>query len=395
MRIKKNQIQAFIIILAGFALLITGILWKGYITKKSSFLFGEKKLIIFEIDTEAVLSFETRETINNMRTKLKTHAISYEMINQKAFNRIEVQGLIKDQEVKLRNILLQDFPEWDSTILNNTASLNLKKESQLRLIKDAVAQDHSIIKKRLDKMNISTLTHEYGKNRIVIDFTNIANTEQVIKVIESRANLEFREVSSGPFESKSLALKEYSNQIPDDLEIIKINTDYMSDKYDLKMRYYVLKNEVVVSGGDLQSVKASRDMYGQPAIGIRLTPESAEKFKKYTSVSIGKKLAIVFDDQIIMAPIIHDRIPGDMVINGRFTRSSVDRIVLLLRSGTLAAPLKMVGKKTIPESPEVPKKAAYLPWLLIGIGMFLMIIGMLLFLRRRSSNTTYPETDKK
>jgi preprotein translocase subunit SecD len=130
------------------------------------------------------------------------------------------------------------------------------------------------------------------------------------------------EVVSGPFDSQQSALKKYGNQLPDDLEIAPASPKGMAKGW------FLLKAEPIVSTKDLESVNRVRDAWGNPAIGISLKPESAEKMKAYTTANQGKRLAIMLDNQVISTPAIAGVISKDTMITGHFTMDEVSELII-------------------------------------------------------------------
>jgi hypothetical protein len=133
------------------------------------------------------------------------------------------------------------------------------------------------------------------------------------------------EVVAGPFDSQKSALKQYGNQLPDDLEIAPPSPKGMVKGW------FLLKAEPIVSTKDLESVNRDKDPLGIPAISISFKPESAEKMKAYTTANRGKRLAIMLDNQVISAPAIAGVISKNSMIRGHFTLDEVNEIIMQLK----------------------------------------------------------------
>lgn len=133
------------------------------------------------------------------------------------------------------------------------------------------------------------------------------------------------EVVSGPFDSQQSALKQYGNQLPDELEIAAASPKGMVKGW------FLLKAEPIVGTKDLESVNRGTSPHGEPAISISFKLESAEKMKAYTTANRGKRLAILLDNQVISAPVIGGVISKDSMITGHFTMDEVNEIIMQLK----------------------------------------------------------------
>ena len=108
----------------------------------------------------------------------------------------------------------------------------------------------------------------------------------------------------------------------------------------------------------------------QTVVSFSLDRVGTKKFAKATSNGIGRKLAIILDNKIISAPVIRDAIIGGKgQISGDFTFQSATDLALLLRSGSLPAPLNIIEERTV--GPDLGQDS-------IDAGLFSLIIGFVL-----------------
>ena len=83
---------------------------------------------------------------------------------------------------------------------------------------------------------------------------------------------------------------------------------------------------------------------------FKLKPKAAQAFGKATSDNIGRAFAIVFDGRIVSAPrIVTPITAGNGEITGSFTPEEADHMAIILRSGALPAPLKLLKSTVVPE----------------------------------------------
>jgi preprotein translocase subunit SecD len=153
--------------------------------------------------------------------------------------------------------------------------------------------------------------------------------------------MEFLPVVSGPFPSIENALAEYNGTLPDELKVLK------SHSRNREKDYFIVKAYSVITGRDIKKAIKTKDQFGSPSVTFSLESEGANKMKMYTAANIGKKLAVVLDNRILTAPVIHDVLSYDLVVTGRFTIEEAEDLALMLRAGALPAPVTLLQEKII------------------------------------------------
>jgi preprotein translocase subunit SecD len=144
---------------------------------------------------------------------------------------------------------------------------------------------------------------------------------------------------------------------------------------------YVVKKQVLVSGGDLTDAQPGFDQRnGQPIVSFKFNTSGSRKFAQATIDNVKQPFAIVLDNKVISAPVIQEPITGGQgQISGNFTVQQANDLAILLRAGALPAPLTIIEERTVgpglgQDSIESGERAAY-------VGSILVIVFMLLTYR--------------
>jgi preprotein translocase subunit SecD len=88
--------------------------------------------------------------------------------------------------------------------------------------------------------------------------------------------------------------------------------------------------------------------YNEPYVGISFNSTGAKLFEQITGNNVKKRLAIILDNNVHSAPMIQDKISGgNAQITGSFTMDEAKDLSIVLRSGSLPAPLKMLQNVTV------------------------------------------------
>ncbi len=338
--------------------------------------------LILQVKTDEAIAVQTDTSATQLKSLFKDGSIKYERILRKSFNRIELSGTLFEDEKKIRDILDDDFRDWNYSFGGTQISMTLRPNVEQQMRDQAVEQALETIRNRVDEFGVAepTIQREgLSGDKLLVELPGVDNPERVKNLINVTAMLEFKAVVNGPFESEEAALKEYNGKLPDDLVIARTNPRRM-DK-----GVYVLSQAAAVTGRDLKGARRAQDQYGAPAVGFSFNNQGATKFERFTAANIGKRLSIVLDNRIESVATIQDVISSDGIIHGRFTVEEVDDIVLVLRSGSLPASMKYLEERTVGPSlgADSIKKGITAS---IG-GLILVILFMLVYYRAAGINS--------
>ena len=133
----------------------------------------------------------------------------------------------------------------------------------------------------------------------------------------------------------------------------------------------IVSKRIILSGDNLVDAQPRMDnQSNQTVVSFSLDRVGAKKFAKATSSGVGKRLAIILDGKIISAPnIVEPIIGGSGQITGDFTFQTATDLALLLRSGALPAPMKIIEERTV--GPDLGQDS-------INAGILSLIIGFIL-----------------
>lgn len=203
---------------------------------------------------------------------------------------------------------------------------------------DALNKVQEIIRRRMDAFGVSEpVIHTEGTNRIVVQLPGIKKKERAKALIVKTGFLEFRLVSDD--REKTLeAMK--GTQVPG-YELMYEEGEGIS--YPL-----LVKRRPEITGGSLKSTTPAVGQYGEPIVSFNLDSKGGKIFAIVTEQNVGRRLAIVLDNEVLMAPVIIRTITnGSGVIKGNFTQEEAQDIANVLNAGTLPAPVKIIEDRTV------------------------------------------------
>jgi preprotein translocase subunit SecD len=183
-------------------------------------------------------------------------------------------------------------------------------------------------------------------NRILVQLPGVDDPARVKDLISSTAFLEFQEVVAGPAPDRQSLLAGLGGTLAADSEILSGDRTGL-DGQVIGIEYWILKKAAIISGQELRSARRSQDEYGQSVVNFSTQPHAADKFGQYTGSHIGTRMAIVLDENVISAPVIESRIPGDGRITGNFSIEEAEDLALKLRAGALPATITYLEERTV------------------------------------------------
>ena len=222
-----------------------------------------------------------------------------------------------------------------STAADQHVHLSISDQAMQAESVQAVSQNMEIVRRRVDAMGTKEASiARQGADRIVIEAPGESDPEKLKDVVGKTAHLTFQMVDDTvtPEDLAAGRIPPGSVQLPSD------------EPYE---KTVVVKRRVLVDGQNLVSASPGFDQNGRPAIEFRFNGLGARRFADTTSQNVNKRFAIVLDNRVISAPnIIEPITTGSGQITG-VTQEYATNISLLLRSGALPAPMRVVQQNTV------------------------------------------------
>ncbi len=232
-----------------------------------------------------------------------------------------------DDDVEKTRKYVENLEKYFNIERNNNNSILSFKQSYINDTKKQInLKTIETIKKRLNKLNIKDILIKTEENdNIIIQVDELSNLKELRNLIERSAKLTFHIV-------------EEENSIGSN--ILKLSD--IRNSYELP-----IDKKPLLSGNFLTDINVSYNQ-GKPIINFKLDKIGSKKFAKITRENIGKMLAMVLDNKIITVPRISNEISdGVGSIAGNFSNKEANEIVLLLKAGSLLAPLNIIEEKKI------------------------------------------------
>ena len=220
----------------------------------------------------------------------------------------------------------------------------LKPVAEKRIQEFAIKQNITTLHNRINELAVSEpVIQQQGLDRIVVQLPGIQDTAKAKDILGRTATLEIRMVDDESSASPSTMEQAAKGQPP-------IGTEYYVERGG---RPLLVKKQVVLTGERLTDAQAGFDnQTHEPAVHLTLDSAGARIFKDVTRDNVGKRMAILLIEkgkgEVVTAPVIRTEIGGGRVqISGRMSTVEANDVALLLRAGSLAAPMEIIEERTI------------------------------------------------
>lgn len=311
--------------------------------------------LVYEVDGDEAVNI----TIERITASLN-NIFKEEKINTKA----EKQGsniAVFTEDIKASDLLYKNYPNLKEIARSDGKVIFALDEKEIEQIKTfAVDQALETIRNRVDQFGVSEPTiHRQSDNEIVIQLPGVKDTKRAIELVGKTAILEFKLVDDdSPIAAQmpgtilageeEATIKQFADQIPEGDEIL-FERIVEKEGEEVRKRVYLLKKESLMTGEFLTQARVNIDQrYNEPNISISFNSTGAKLFEQITTNNVNKRLAIILDDNVYSAPNIREPISGGSAqISGSYTMQEARDLAIVLRSGSLPAPLNMLQNVTV------------------------------------------------
>ncbi len=327
---------------------------------------------LLSIDTNAAIKKTLNQYTIDIKRELRNNNIRYGVININN-NSLDIQFRNNDNNQNLQVAYTQIQKKFPTTLIttnNITSNLTLTiPDNELKKIKDmAVSQNILILHNRVNELGVTEpIIQKQGTDRIVVELPGVQDTARAKDIIGRTATLEVHLVNENVENVNELS----QSSVPYGYELLD-NAGHGK---------ILIKQDVELTGDNIINAQPGFDENGNPSVNIRLDSVGSDIFRDLTRANVGKRIAMVLTtknkSEVVTAPVVRTEIAGGQVmISGSMNVNEANDIALLLRSGSLAAPMNIIEERTIGPSlgrDNIDKGFNSVLWGFILITGFMMV----------------------
>jgi SecD/SecF fusion protein len=182
--------------------------------------------------------------------------------------------------------------------------------------------------------------------------------------------------------NRILAREDVKSLLPRNVKFLWAVKPQVADNMELLelfgIKYSRTTDQAPLEGDVITDARQTLDQTSRPAVSMQMNADGARRWRKITSESIGRRIAVVLDDYVYTAPVVQSEIPsGQSEITGNFTIEEAKDLANILKSGSLPAPTKIVEEAII--GPTLGKEAQKQGVISMVAGLVLVVLFMVAY----------------
>ena len=333
---------------------------------------------MLQVDMQAALTKKAEALAGDLRTAMREKNIRHAGISR---NGQAIEIIFKDQSSadataalirdQFADLVTQVSPHTGGEVL---LSATLKPQAGRSVQDQALKQNITTLHNRINELGVAEpVIQQQGIDRIVVQLPGVQDTAKAKDILGRTATLEIRLVVES---SEARQAEIGSGMVP-----------FGAEKYlDRNGQAVIVKKQVLLTGENLTDAQPGFDNQTQEAaVHLTLDSKGARIFKDVTRENVGKRMAILLFEkgkgEVVTAPVIRTEIGGGRVqISGRMTTVEAADTSLLLRAGSLAAPMEIIEERTIGPSlgaENIAKGFDSVTWGFVAVSVFMCLYYML------------------
>ncbi len=299
---------------------------------------------MLQVDMPSALTKKADSLAGDIRLLLRDKSLRHSGINRNGQG-VEIKTRDAETARAVRNAIADQINDLVLTESSDGAEFRiqaaLKPEAARKVQELALKQNITTLHNRINELGVAEpVIQQQGLDRIVVQLPGVQDTAKAKDILGRTATLEVRMVDES---ADARAAERGSAPVP-----------FGSERYpDRNGQQLVVKKQVVLTGENLTDAQPGFDSQTQePTVNLTLDAKGSRIFKDITRENIGKRMAIILFEkgkgEVVTAPVIRTEIGGGRVqISGRMTTAEANDTSLLLRAGSLAAPMEIIEELTI------------------------------------------------
>ena len=354
---------------------------------------------LMEVDMDGAIRRMEERYVADLRSALRTAKVRHRGVRRKSEGGIDITLRNVSDQDKARETILRELPDLELTGVGGGAPdrvlVHLSQRAKDELSEFALEQNITALRNRIDELGVAEpVVQRQGDRRIVVQLPGVQDTARAKRILGRTATLEMMLVDEEHNVDSAV-----SGSPPPGSRIF-----HMRDG-----RPILLKNRVIYSGDNIVDAAASIDTQtGGPIVSITLDAAGARINQRVTGKNIGKRMAVLYIEtrskiktdaqgrpkkgpqgrtlrtsqrveDVITAPVIRDQLGKRFQIEGLDSVTEAQDLALMLRAGSLAAPVEIIEERTV--GPSLGQANISQGFRSVVIGFALVLIFMLIYYR--------------
>jgi preprotein translocase subunit SecD len=300
--------------------------------------------LLLEVEVDDAVKTALRRRGDDLKREMKNNKLAPPLVTQQDDGQLRLQLGNPSERTAFVDLMNKVAPDLIMTSVASPSggpafTATFRQKDLIATRSRAMEQALETIRNRIDQLNVrETTVAREGENDILVQLPGIQDPEQAKELIGKTAVLEFKLID----DKHTLADAQSAGPPPGD-EILQ------GQPQPGGAPSYLVESQVLMTGDTITQASVRPGGQGQgPYVTVELNATGAETFANITTENVGRQLAIVLDNTVYSNPVIKEPIPGGNVqITGNFSFEEAHQLEIVLRSGALPAPVKIIEERTV------------------------------------------------
>jgi preprotein translocase subunit SecD len=298
---------------------------------------------MLQVDMQAALTKRAESLAGDLRLTLREKNIRHSGISRNGqaidikFRDAETlaaaKGLMQDQFPDLQSVDAPDGTEYKMTA-------TIKPEAARRVQDQALKQNMVTLHNRINELGVAEpVIQQQGSDRIVVQLPGVQDTAKAKDILGRTATMEMRLVDDS---AEARAAENNTGPVP-----------FGAERYfERNGQAVIVKKQVILTGENLTDAQPGFDSQNQqPKVDLTVDAKGGRIMRDTSRENIKKRMAILLFEkgkgEVLTAPVIQSELGNRFQISGSMSVSEANDLALLLRAGSLAAPMEIIEERTI------------------------------------------------
>jgi len=332
---------------------------------------------MLQVDMQAALSKKAESLSGDIRSTLREKNVRHSGITRNG-QTIEIRFRDAATAQAAKRIIQDQFADLDTVETADGADVkmvaSIKPVAARNVQTQALKQNITTLHNRINELGVAEpVIQQQGLDRIVVQLPGVQDTAKAKDILGRTATLEIRMVDEG---TEARSAEAGAGPVP-----------FGSERYlERSGQGVIVKKQVILTGENLTDAQPGFDSQTQePTVNLSLDAKGARIFRDVTRENINKRMAILLFEkgkgEVVTAPVIRSEIGGGRVqISGRMTTTEAADTALLLRAGSLAAPMEIIEERTIGPTlgaENIAKGFHSVTWGFVAVAVFMCLYYLL------------------
>lgn len=300
---------------------------------------------LMQVDMQAALTQKIDSMSADVRSFLREKDVRHTGIRRDG-QTLEIRFASNAERQAALRVLAERTTEltWTASPAANAADGltlvgTLQAAAQRTIQEQAIKQNIVTLHNRINELGVAEpVIQQQGLDRVVVQLPGVQDTAKAKDIIGRTATLEVRMVDDSTQAQSAVA----AGTVP-------FGTERFMDRDGSTV---IVKRQVVLTGENLTDAQPGFDENQEAAVHLTLDARGARIFRDVTRENINKRMAILLFEkgkgEVVTAPVIRSEISGGRVqISGHMQADEAADTALLLRAGSLAAPMEIIEERTV------------------------------------------------